>query len=821
MTTIGHMRNELLSLFRRNNNVNYSPTTISRALKLERSDYDVLLKALDALAADNFIHTDDNGLYALGGKAAEGVEGIFRANDKGFGFVSIPDSDDPDFFIAPPNTHFALDGDTVEIKVLHAAKPGDSRGGDGEVIDIKEHKYSTLVGEFVPMSDAEAIRTGFIGTVTSNAKKMGKYPIYVKDTGMLPQRGDMVMTEITRYPDRQHPEDMQGMLVKDLGNKNDPGVDIMSIVYQNNIKSDFPQEVLDQANDIPDHVTESDRKGRRDITDDVIVTIDGDDSKDFDDAVGVTKLPNGNWRLGVHIADVSYYVTPGTPLDDEAYDRGTSTYLTDRVIPMLPFRLSNGICSLNPDVDRLAMSCVMEINEHGEIVSHDIFQSVIRSHGRLTYSNVNKALKGDAAALGEHADLLPMLQEMAKLHEVLYKMRHARGAIDFEENEAKIIVDDDGHPIDIVLRERGVSERMIESMMLAANETVAKHYYDLHVPFLYRVHETPDADAIKDFVEFLSTFGIHIQHAEGKEVTPRQLQQVVTDVTGTPEEAMVNVKLLRSLKQARYSPDPLGHFGLAAKYYSHFTSPIRRYPDLVAHRLIRTYATQGTGEEIKAKWRNALPDIAVATSAAERRSIDAERSVDDLKKAEFMQDKVGQDFDAVVSSVLSFGMFVQLPNTVEGLVHISTMDDDYYQFLEKQMALVGGRTHKMYRIGQPIRVHLEQVDVDQHQVDFSIIADENTPKADFDTSELLTEAPQRPQRRGGNFGGSRGGRPGNNRGGNGGNFHGNNNRGGNRGGGRGGNSLDDLAKKFGHSGNNNHNQRGGNNRGGQFKNKRK
>ncbi|WP_155286180.1 ribonuclease R [Lacticaseibacillus zhaodongensis] len=780
MTTVGHMRNELLSLFRRNYNVSYSATSISKALHLQHADLPVLLDALDGLEADNMIHKNDRQLYDFGPKN-ELVEGTFRANDKGFGFVAVTDSTDPDVFIAPPNTHFALDGDTVGIKILHPMKPGDSRGADGEVVEIRERKSTSMVGEYTPLSDADAIRTGCIGTVSSHEKKMAKYPIYVKDTGMLPQQGDMVTVEVTSFPDRTHPDSMQGMLVSDLGNKNDPGVDTMSIVYQNHIKAEFPDEVIEQAAQIPDHVTEADRKGRRDITDEVVVTIDGDDSKDFDDAVGLTVLPNGHWRLGVHIADVSYYVTPGTPLDDEAYERGTSTYLTDRVIPMLPFRLSNGICSLNPDVDRLAMSCEMEIDEHGHVLNHEIFQSVIRSHGRLTYNNVNKALDGDASALGDRQDLLPMLQQMAKLHEVMYKMRHARGAIDFEENEAQIIVDDDGHPIDIVLRERGTSERMIESMMLAANETVAKHYYDKHLPFLYRVHETPDADSIHEFIEFLATFGIHVQTEKDKDITPKMLQQVVTDVAGTPEEAMVNVKLLRSLKQARYSPDPLGHFGLAAKYYSHFTSPIRRYPDLVAHRLIRTYAQQGTGEAVKEKWRNALPDIAVATSAAERRSVDAERAVDDLKKAEYMADKVGQDFDAVVSSVLSFGMFVELPNTVEGLVHISTMDDDYYQFVEKQMALVGGRTHKMYRIGQPIRVHLENVDVDQRQIDFKLIEGEPVPTATFDVSDLKSEAPVRPARRGGNF---------------------NNNRRGTHGGAgkpakKGGSNLDALAKKWG------------------------
>lgn len=819
MTTVGHMRNELLALFKRNPQVSYATKTIVKALKVPEEDIKVLAAALAELKKDNLLHINEAGLYAAGAGPAELLTGTFRGNDKGFGFVAIPESKDPDYFIAPPNTHNAVDGDTVEIAVLHAMKPGDTRGGDARVVHITEHKYTQLVGEYAPLSDGEAIRTGYMGTVTSHEKKISKYSIFVKDMGLMPQMGDMVLTEITRYPDFEHPESMEGVIKQDLGNKNDPGVDVMSIVYQNHIKTEFPEAVLTEANTIPDHVTEADRTGRRDITDDVVVTIDGDDSKDFDDAVGLTKLANGNWRLGVHIADVSYYVTPGTALDDEAYERGTSTYLTDRVIPMLPFRLSNGICSLNPDVDRLAMSCVMEIAPDGDVVNHDIFQSVIRSHGRLTYNNVNKALAGDVDALGEHADLFPMLEEMAKLHEVMYKMRHARGAIDFEENEAKIIVDENGHPIDIVLRERGTSEKMIESMMLAANETVAKHYYDAHVPFLYRVHETPDDDRIKEFIEFCSTFGIHVQPGKNGAITPRMLQQVVTDVTGKPEEAMVNVKLLRSLKQARYSPDPLGHFGLAATYYSHFTSPIRRYPDLVAHRMIREYASQGMTEEVKDKWRDSLEEIAVTTSAAERRSIDAERAVDDLKKAEFMQDKVGQDFDAVISSTLSFGMFVELPNTVEGLVHISTMDDDYYQFVEKQMAMVGGRTHKMYRIGQPLRVHLENVDVEQRNVDFKIVPDENTPKADFDTSDLLQEAPVKKS-----FGGPRaGGRGNDRRGGNnndrrGGNNNSRGNGNGNRNNNRGGSSLDALANKWG-SRNNTGNRNGQRNN--QMRNKRK
>ncbi|WP_203662490.1 ribonuclease R [Lacticaseibacillus sp. 53-4] len=742
MTTVGHLRNELLATFRRNPQIGFSTASLNRALKLTSAeDFKVMVQALTGMENDDLIHQDDNQRYMLGGKP-QSMQGVFHGNEKGFGFVAIEDQDN-DMFIAPPNTKFAMDGDTVEVTVVHQARPGDTRGPEGAITKVVERKNTRLVGEYAPLSDAEHSRTGFIGTVTSHEKKLARYPIFIKDNGTVPERGDMIMAEITEFPNADRPNSMVGLIVQNLGNKNAPGVDIMSLVLANDIYVDYPDDAMAQANAIPDHVTAEDRLGRRDITDQPVVTIDGDDSKDFDDAVVAWKLPNGNYHLGVHIADVSYYVTEGSPLDKETYKRGTSTYLVDRVIPMLPFRLSNGICSLNPNEDRLAMSCDMEIDGEGRVVSHEIYQSVIRSHGRLTYNKVNQVLDGDPDATAEYGDLVPMLKLMANLHKILYKMRHGRGAIDFEENEAQIIVDDQGHPTDIVLRERGVSERMIESFMLQANETVAEHYNRMHVPFLYRVHETPDEDRIKDFVDFLATFGLQVPIKKGQQVTPKMLQNVNTEVAGTPEEMMVNVKMLRSLKQARYSDEPLGHFGIAAKYYCHFTSPIRRYPDLVVHRLIRTYAIEGTGDNVQTKWAEKLPDIAAQASTRERHSVDAERAVDDLKKAEFMADKVGEEFDAVVSGVAGFGMFVALPNTVEGLVHITRMTDDYYGFLESQMALIGERTHHIYRIGQPVRVKLEAVDVEQRQVDFSLVPTEDTPTTDL----VVPKQPRRQPRR--------------------------------------------------------------------------
>ncbi len=434
------------------------------------------------------------------------------------------------------------------------------------------------------------------------------------------------------------------------------------------------------------------------------------------------KLDNGNYHLGVHIADVAHYVKEGTPLDREAFARGNSTYLVDRVIPMLPFRLSNGICSLNEGVDRLVLSCDMEITPEGERVSYDIYPALMRSHGRLTYNKVNQALRADVPDSDledKYVKVRPMLKDMAALHEALYNQRHARGAIDFEEPEAKIIVDEKGKPVDIVLHSRGTAEKMIESFMLLANETVAEAYYRKKVPFLYRVHETPEADRITRFFEFCSAFGLNVK-ADPNDIKPLDLQKVVTKTLGTPEEAVLQMMMLRSLKQAHYSEDPLGHFGIAAKYYTHFTSPIRRYSDTMAHRMIHAYLEEGMGDDVKEHFKEELPEVADQTSTQERRSIDTERATNDLKMTEYMADQVGNKFEAVISSVTSFGMFVQLENTVEGLIHISNLKDDYYSYDEKTMTLTGRATHKKYKVGMPIKVVLTNANVEQHQLDFGV-----------------------------------------------------------------------------------------------------
>ena len=714
----------VLEIFRHNPQKQFSVDQIERQARRDRlGNFTDLVKALAYLEQKKQIITDGNGRYQLAQENTE-VEGVFRANDKGFGFVRLDDEEADDVFINSDATKLALDGDRVKVKITAGGNPWNGKGPEGQVEEILERGASSIVGEYTPLEDLQAKISHFAGYVISTNKKFKKYRVYVSENGLIPQMGDMVKVSLKTYPTEDLPDQMTGAVVEIIGNKNDPGVDIMSIVAEHDIRTEWPEDALEQANAIPDHVTEEERHeaGRRDITDQPAVTIDGDDSKDFDDAVVLWKLDNGNYHLGVHIADVAHYVKEGTPLDREAFARGNSTYLVDRVIPMLPFRLSNGICSLNEGVDRLVLSCDMEITPEGERVSYDIYPAVMRSHGRLTYNKVNQALRADVPDSDledKYVKVRPMLKDMAALHEALYNKRHARGASDFEEPEAKIIVDEKGKPVDIVLHSRGTAEKMIESFMLLANETVAEAYYRKKVPFLYRVHETPEADRITRFFEFCSAFGLNVK-ADPNDIEPLDLQKVVTKTLGSPEEAVLQMMLLRSLKQAHYSEDPLGHFGIAAKYYTHFTSPIRRYSDTMAHRMIHAYLEEGMGDEVKEHFKEELPEVADQTSMQERRSIDTERATNDLKMTEYMADQVGNKFEAVISSVTSFGMFVQLENTVEGLIHISNLKDDYYSYDEKTMTLTGRATHKKYKVGMPIKVVLTNANVEQHQLDFEV-----------------------------------------------------------------------------------------------------
>jgi len=679
------------------------------------------VKALAALEREEKIEMLGDGRLRLK-RLPDSLVGTFSGTDRGFGFVMVEDEGIDDIFVPAKATKLAFDGDTVEVEITEAPDPSGKRSAEGKITRIIERKTEQVIGEFIPYTDDEIADYNLYGYVKAKLKKGPEHIIQIEMNGLNPTRGEIVSVDITHYPAYKG-EDMRGVVTETIGHKDEPGIEILSIVHKHNIRSEFPDEVLAEAEQVPDQISAADLKGRRDLRGQQIITIDGADAKDLDDAVTVERLDNGHFQLGVHIADVSHYVREDSALDKEAFERGTSSYLTDRVIPMLPQRLSNGICSLHPKVDRLTLSCEMEINQQGNVVAYDIFPSVIRSVERMTYEAVNHILEEKhPQTRKQYQSLVPMLEEMAELHHILEQKRRHRGAIDFDSDEAKIIVDKDGKAIDIELRERRVGERLIESFMLAANETVSEHYSKADLPILYRVHEQPDESKMKRFLEFITTFGLTAQ-ASKDSITPKDLQGVMDRIKDEPYEAVISMLLLRSMQQARYDVDPIGHYGLGADYYSHFTSPIRRYPDLILHRLIHYYDEVGRSQQDKKRWASRLPDMAKHSSEAERRAIGAERETDELKKTEFMADKVGQEFMGTIISITGFGMFIQLPNTVEGLVHVSMMDDDYYRFDEDHLVMIGERTGKVFRIGQPIKVKLMRADVEEVQIDFSIVED--------------------------------------------------------------------------------------------------
>ena len=695
----------------------YKPLTVSEleeALGIEdATEFRDFVKTLVYMEEKGMVVRTRSNRYGLPEKMNL-IRGRVSGHAKGFAFV-IPDEPGlDDIFIPPGDLHNALHGDTVLVRV---SKFSSGSRQEGEVVRILERGMTQVVGTYV-----ESANFGF---VIPDEKKLNGDIFIPKSASKGAVEGHKVVVKITNYPEGRM--SAEGEVVQILGHKNDPGVDILSIIHKHQLPLEFPEDVLRQAEETPETISPEEIKNRRDLRNEVIVTIDGEDAKDLDDAVTVKKLDNGNYQLGVHIADVSYYVTEGSPIDREAYERGTSVYLVDRVIPMIPHRLSNGICSLNPKVDRLTLSCVMEINQYGEVVNHEIFESVIRTTERMTYSDVNRILVDkDEQLIERYRPLVPMFQLMEELAAILRKKRMLRGAIDFDFKESKVLVDSDGHPIDVVLRERSVAEKLIEEFMLAANETIAEHFHWMELPFIYRIHEDPKEDKLQRFFEFITNFGLVVR-GKANHVHPRALQEIIESVRNKPEETVINTVLLRSMQQAKYYHENIGHFGLATEFYTHFTSPIRRYPDLIVHRLIRTYIINGDLEpSTQAKWRAVLPEIAQHTSKMERRAVDAERETDELKKTEYMEDKIGEEFDGIISSVTNFGMFVELPNTIEGLVHVSYMTDDYYHYDERQYAMVGERTGKVFRIGDEITVRVINVNKEERSIDFEIVGMKGT-----------------------------------------------------------------------------------------------
>jgi ribonuclease R len=730
----------------------YKPLTVQEleaAFGIEdSSDFKEFVKALVQMEEKGLIVRTRSNRYGLPQKMNL-IRGKLIGHAKGFAFV-VPDEPGMDDIFIPPNeTNTAMHGDIVLARVSSETS-GQRR--EGTIIRIIERGIQQIVGTYVESKS--------FGFVIPDDKKFASDIFIPKAASKGAIEGHKVVVKLVTYPEGR--KSAEGEVIEILGHKNDPGVDILSVIHKHGLPMEFPEEVLQQAKDTAETIDESELANRRDLRGETIVTIDGADAKDLDDAVTVTRLENGNYKLGVHIADVSYYVKEGTPIDVEAEERATSVYLVDRVIPMIPHRLSNGICSLNPKVDRLTLSCNMEISADGQVVNHEIFQSVIKTTERMTYLDVNKILVDkDEETIGRYESLVPMFELMEELAEVLRNKRMKRGAIDFDFKESKVLVDEEGKPTDVVIRERSVAEKLIEEFMLAANETVAEHFHWMEVPFIYRIHEDPKEDKLRKFFEFITNFG-YIVKGTANDVHPKALQEIIEEVQGKPEEMVVSKVMLRSMQQAKYDPESLGHFGLSTEFYTHFTSPIRRYPDTIVHRLIRTYLIEGKLDETtRNKWDARLPEIADHSSKMERRSVDAERETDDLKKAEYMEDKIGEEYDGIISSVTNFGMFVELPNTIEGLVHVSYMTDDYYRYDERHLAMIGERTGNVFRIGDEITVRVVKVNKDERSIDFEIVGMKGTRRERSETTKVFktgsdTHKPRRNKQQGGKpQGGSR------------------------------------------------------------------
>ena len=675
---------------------------LAMLLSVPKEQRDELKEVLDILIAEGKIGISKKGKY---GKAEEfALVGTFSGHAKGFGFVTI-EGREQDVFIPADKTKGAMDGDKVQIVI-----EGESRGkrAEGAVLRILEHANKTVIGFYQKNKN--------FGFVLPDNQKLGQ-DIFIpqgKDMGAV--TGHKVIVRITDFgDDKKKPE---GVITEILGHVNDPGVDILSIIKAYGLPEGFPDEVMAQVAGIPDEVEEEEKKNRLDLRHLQTVTIDGEDAKDLDDAISISKENDDHYTLGVHIADVSHYVTENSPLDKEALKRGTSVYLVDRVIPMLPHKLSNGICSLNAGTDRLALSCLMEIDGKGNVIGHRIAETLIQVDRRMTYTAVNAIVTDrDPDVMEEYKDFVPMFDLMKELADILRERRKKRGSIDFDFPESKIILDEKGRPVDIKPYERNAATKIIEDFMLMANETIAEDYFWQELPFLYRTHDYPDPEKMKRLGTFINNFGYTIRTQNG-EVHPKELQKLLDKIEGTPEEALISRLTLRSMKQAKYTTVCTGHFGLAANYYTHFTSPIRRYPDLQIHRIIKENLRRGLSDRRFAHYDSILPEVAVQCSSMERRADEAERETDKLKKCEYMSKRIGKEYDGVISGVTNWGLYVELPNTVEGLIRVNDLTGDYFVFDEERMELVGEMTRKSYKLGQKIRVQVADTDKLTRTIDF-------------------------------------------------------------------------------------------------------
>lgn len=678
-----------------------------------------LKSILAELASEGKLSQTAKGKYIQGsGRAAAPLTGVFVSNAKGFGFVEIEGRTE-DFYIPADMVNGAFHRDRVEVALL---PKGAGKRQEAKVVRILEHGMTQVVGTY------EKSRSfGFVRPDNSRLPNDIFIPLE-RSKGAV--TGHKVVVEITDYGKEQ--KSPEGKIVEILGHINDPGVDILSIIKSYELPNAFSEKIMNQTERVAKEVSEADMTGRRDLRDVAMVTIDGEDAKDLDDAVSVSyEEETGLYRLGVHIADVTNYVQENSALDREALKRGTSVYLVDRVIPMLPHALSNGICSLNAGVDRLALSCLMHIDKAGEIVDYEIAESVIRVDKRMSYTSVKLILEDkDEAECEAYKEYVPMFELMAELSGLLRAKRTKRGAIDFDFPESKIILDGEGHPLDIKPYERNTANMLIEDFMLAANETVAQHFYWMEAPFVYRVHDKPDSEKIQKLNIFINNLGYYMKSVgrtqrriSDDEVHPKEIQKLLAKVSGTPEEAMVSRLTLRSMKQARYSTESTGHFGLACQYYCHFTSPIRRYPDLQIHRIIKEQLRGRLTEERMEHYRAVLGEVAKHSSETERRADEAERETDKLKKVEYMESRVGEEFDGVISGITVWGIYVELPNTVEGLIHVSKLPGDYFIYNESTYEMAGERTGKAYRLGQPVRIRVAGTERLTKTIDFDLAED--------------------------------------------------------------------------------------------------
>ncbi len=681
-------------------------------LDIPREQREELKEVLDVLVAEGKIGLSKRGKYGKPERFA--LVGIFTGNAKGFGFVTV-EGQEGDYYIPADKTGEAMHGDRVQI-VAGAAQQG--KRAEAQVVRVLEHANETLVGYFQ--------KNKSFGFLVPDNQKIGR-DIFIpqgKDMGAV--NGHKVVVRITDYGSgRRNPE---GVVTEILGHANDPGVDILSIVRAYGLPEEYPPEVMEQAGHMPDQVLEKDLAGRRDLREWQTVTIDGEDAKDLDDAVTITREKDG-YRLGVHIADVTHYVREGSPLDQEALKRGTSVYLVDRVIPMLPHRLSNGICSLNAGVDRLALSCIMEIDAQGRVMGHEITESVIRVDRRMTYTAVNAIITDrDPQVMEEYQEFVEMFDLMKELADILREKRKSRGSIDFDFPETKILLDEKGKPVEIRPYDRNAATRIIEDFMLIANETVAEDYFWQGVPFVYRTHDNPDPEKMKRLGVFINNFGYTIRTHDG-EVHPKELQKLLGKIEGTQEEALISRLTLRSMRQARYMPVCSGHFGLAARYYTHFTSPIRRYPDLQIHRIIKENLRGGLTEQRTGHYERILTGVTIQCSQTERRAEEAERETVKLKKCEYMAERIGEIFEGVISGVTNWGFYVELPSTIEGLVHVNDLRGDFYVFEEDRMQLRGEHSGRIYKLGQKIAVEVAGTDRLTRTIDF-VPADVSFDKED-------------------------------------------------------------------------------------------